>query len=261
MLFRSLIHRAKTHGARVSVDPSSASRLRAIGPERFLAAVSAADCIMPDLDEGRAQQSLHGLPTESLAVGCDITDRAQVKAGVDRVVERFGRLDVLVNNAGITRDNLFFRMSDDDWDLVLATHLNGSFYMTQAAQEHMVRNKWGRVVFLSSRSALGNRGQANYAVAKAGLQGLTRTLAIELGPYGITVNAVAPGFVETAMTRSIVEKTGGSYEDLVKAATERSAVKRVGQPEDIAAVIGFLASPESGFVTGQTVYATGGPTV
>jgi 3-oxoacyl-[acyl-carrier protein] reductase len=220
-----------------------------------------AQVVALDLDESRAQEALGGLPTDSLAVGCDITDRAQVKDGIDRVVERFGRLDILVNNAGITRDNLFFKMSDDDWHLVLATHLTGSFHVTQTAQEHMVRNKWGRIVFLSSRSALGNRGQANYAVAKAGLQGLTRTLAIELGPFGITVNAVAPGFVETAMTRAIVEKTGGSYEDLVAAATERSAVKRVGQPEDIAAVVAFLASPDAGFVTGQTVYATGGPTV
>lgn len=152
-------------------------------------------------------------------------------------------------------------MGDDDWDLVLATHLTGSFYVTQAASESMVKNKYGRIIFLSSRSALGNRGQANYAAAKAGLQGLARTLAIEMGPYGITANCVAPGFVETAMTKAIIEKTGGSWKDLVAAASERAAVKRIGRPEDIAGVIAFLASPDSGFVTGQTIYATGSPAV
>ena len=220
-----------------------------------------ANVVALDLDEAAAHEVVTGLATDGLGVGADVTVRAQVKAAVDAAVARFGRIDVLVNNAGVTRDNMFFRMSDDDWDLVLATHLTGSFYVTQAVQEHMVRERFGRIVFLSSRSALGNRGQANYATAKAGLQGLARTLAIELGSFGITANCVAPGFVETAMTRSIVEKTGGSWEDLVAAATERSAVKRIGQPDDIAAVIAFLATPGSGFVTGQTIYATGSPAV
>jgi 3-oxoacyl-[acyl-carrier protein] reductase len=220
-----------------------------------------ASVVALDLDVPAASHVIEDLPQPGLAVGCDITDRAQVRDAVGQVIERFGRIDILVNNAGVTRDNLFFKMSDDDWDLVIATHLTGSFYMTQAVQEHMVREKFGRIVFLSSRSALGNRGQANYSTAKAGLQGLARTLAIELGPFGITANTVAPGFVETAMTRAITEKTGASWDELVKAASERAAVRRVGQPEDIAAVIAFLASPESGFVTGQTIYATGSPAV
>jgi 3-oxoacyl-[acyl-carrier protein] reductase len=220
-----------------------------------------ASVVALDLDVAAASTVVEDLPQPGLAVACDITDRAQVRHAVGQVIEQFGRIDILVNNAGVTRDNLFFKMSDDDWDLVIATHLTGSFYMTQAVQEHMVREKFGRIVFLSSRSALGNRGQANYSTAKAGLQGLARTLAIELGPFGITANTVAPGFIETAMTRAITEKTGGSWDELVKAASERAAVRRVGQPEDIAAVIAFLASPESGFVTGQTIYATGSPAV
>lgn len=220
-----------------------------------------ASVVALDLDAERAAAPLADLEVPTLAVGCDVTDREQVDAAVERVVDRFGRLDVLVNNAGITRDASFHRMTAQDWESVLATHLTGGFHMTQAAQQHMVRERWGRVVFLSSRSALGNRGQANYAAAKAGIQGLVRTLALELGPFGVTVNAVAPGFVESAMTRGIVEKTGGSWDELVASRAEAAAVRRVGQPEDIAAVIGFLASPEAGFVTGQTLYATGSPAV
>lgn len=238
-------------GAAQGIGAATARRLAADG-----ASVAAFD-----LDRDRAAQALVDLPGEHLAVGCDVTDRAAVRAGIAEVVARFDRLDVLVNNAGITRDVMFHKMSTDDWEDVIATHLTGAFHMTQAAQEHMVRGNWGRVVMLSSRSALGNRGQANYSAAKAGLQGLVRTLAIELGPFGITVNAVAPGFVETAMTRAIVERTGRSWADLAAAASERAAVRRIGQPEDIAAVIAFLASPGSGFVTGQTIYATGAPAV
>lgn len=144
---------------------------------------------------------------------------------------------------------------------VLATHLTGSFSVTQAASETMVKNKYGRLIFLSSRSALGNRGRANYSAAKTGLQGLARTLASEMGPYGITAACVAPGFVETAMTKAIIQETGGSWQDLVAAATERAAVKRIGQPEDISRVVAVLASPDSGLVTGQTIYATGSPAV
>ena len=184
-----------------------------------------------------------------------------MQAAIAAVVEHFGRLDVLVNNAGVTRDDLFFRMRDEDWDLVLRTHLNGAFYCTQAAQQHMVAQKSGRIVFLSSSSALGNRGQSNYSVAKAGLQGLTRTLALELGPMGINVNAVAPGFIATPMTRAITERTGASWDDLVDRATNRIALRRIGQPEDVANVISFLVSGDASFISGQVIYVTGGPTV
>jgi len=197
---------------------------------------------------------------EAVAYGCDVTDRDQVEAAIDGTAERFGQLDILVNNAGVTRDALLFKMTDDDWQVVIDTHLKGAFLCTRAAQRHMTARRYGRIVFLSSQSALGNRGQFNYAAAKAGVQGMARTAAIELGPFGITANAVAPGFIETAMTRAIVEKTGGSWDELVTAAAARAAVRRIGQPEDIAAVIAFLASEESGFMTGQTLYATGSPT-
>ncbi|MGH3328341.1 MAG: 3-oxoacyl-ACP reductase FabG [Streptomycetales bacterium] len=245
--------------SRVAIVTGAAQGIGAATAQRL--ARDGAKVAVFDLDQGRAKQVADGLPTEGLAVACNVTDREQVEAGVAQVVERFGRLDILVSNAGVTRDNLLFKMSDDDWDLVIDTHLKGSFYCTRAAQQHMVEQRYGRIVLLSSRSALGNRGQVNYATAKAGLQGMTRTLAVELGPFGITANAVAPGFVETAMTRAIVERTGGSWEQLTEAAAAGAAVRRTGKPADIANVIAFLASDDSGFMTGQVLYATGSPAV
>jgi 3-oxoacyl-[acyl-carrier protein] reductase len=217
-----------------------------------------------DLDRDRAQVVVDDIVAaggEGIAYACDVTDRAQVEAAIDGTAEHYGRLDILVNNAGVTRDAMLFKMTDDDWQLVIDTHLKGSFLCTRAAQRHMTQRRYGRIVFLSSRSALGNRGQFNYAAAKAGVQGMARTAAIELGPFGITVNAVAPGFIETSMTRAIVEKTGGSWDDLAAAAAQQTAVRRIGQPDDIAAVIAFLVSEESGFMTGQTLYVTGSPAV
>ena len=196
-----------------------------------------------------------------LAVACDVTDRLSVEALVDRAVKEYGGLDILVTCAGILRDNLIHKMTDSDWDLVVDTHLKGTFLCAQAAQRLMVPARRGKMVFLSSNSALGNRGQVNYSAAKAGLQGMARTLAIELGPFNINVNAVAPGFIETRMTQAVAERTGIDYADLKKAAAERTPLRRIGQPEDIAGVITFLCSDDAGFVTGQTIYATGGPTV
>ena len=247
---------------RVAVVTGAAQGIGAATARRL--AVDGAQVTVVDLDLDRAQQVVDQIDRdggEALAQACNVTDREQVEAAVAATVKRFGRLDILVNNAGVTRDNLLFKMSDDDWDLVIATHLKGGFLCSRAAQKHMVEQRYGRIVFLSSRSALGNRGQTNYAAAKAGVQGMARTLAIELGGFGITANCVAPGFVETAMTRAIVERTGGSWEQLVAGAAERAAVRRTGQPEDIAAVIAFLASEEAGFITGQTIYATGSPAV
>jgi 3-oxoacyl-[acyl-carrier protein] reductase len=166
---------------------------------------------------------------------------------------------VLVNNAGLLRDNLLFKMSDDDWDTVLGVHLRGSFLMSRAAQKYMVDQRYGRIVNLSSSSALGNRGQVNYSAAKAGLQGFTKTLAIELGPFGITANAVAPGFIATDMTAVTAERVGMSFEDFKKAAADRIPVRRVGQPEDVANTISFLVSDGAGFVSGQVIYVAGGP--
>src|SRR6185503_586364 len=135
-------------------------------------------------------------------------DATAVRAAVDRVATELGPPAVLVNNAGVIRDNLLFKMSDEDWDTVLAVHLRGAFLMSRAVQGYMTEARWGRIVNLSSTSALGNRGQANYAAAKAGMQGFTKTLAIELGPFGVTVNAVAPGFIVTDMTAATAARIG-----------------------------------------------------
>jgi 3-oxoacyl-[acyl-carrier protein] reductase len=210
-----------------------------------------------DMDAGPAEEVAG--PIKGLAVACDVTDRGQVERMVERTIKELGRLDILVTCAGITRDNLLFKMTDDDWDAVIDTHLKGTFLCARAAQKHMVEQKYGKMVFLSSTSALGNRGQTNYSAAKAGLQGMARTLAIELGPFNINVNAVAPGFVETRMTRATAERLGVDYDAFKIGAASQIPLRRVGQPEDIAAVIAFLCSDESGFVSGQTVYARGGP--
>jgi 3-oxoacyl-[acyl-carrier protein] reductase len=198
-------------------------------------------------------------PLKGLAVACDVTSREQVEEMVARTVKELGRLDILVACAGITRDNLLFKMTDDDWDAVIDTHLKGTFFCARAAQKQMVEQKYGKMVFLSSTSALGNRGQTNYSAAKAGLQGMARTLAIELGPFNVNVNAVAPGFVDTRMTRATAERMGVDYEAFKQGAASQTPLRRVGRPEDIASVIAFLCSDEAGFVSGQTLYVRGGP--
>ncbi|MDC7120294.1 3-oxoacyl-ACP reductase FabG [Cellulomonas fimi] len=196
---------------------------------------------------------------DALAVGADVGDEDAVVQAVAHVARTLGPPTVLVNNAGILRDNLLFKMSTADFDDVLRVHLRGAFLVSRAVQAHQVEARWGRVVNLSSTSALGNRGQANYAAAKAGMQGFTKTLAIELGPFGVTVNAVAPGFVETEMTRAVAERVGVPFEDLLAAEAKAVPVRRVGQPEDIAAAVSFFASEEAGFVSGQVLYVAGGP--
>ncbi|MGW6130887.1 3-oxoacyl-ACP reductase FabG [Cellulomonas sp. NPDC055163] len=195
----------------------------------------------------------------ALALGADVADEAAVTAAVARVADELGPPTVLVNNAGILRDNLLFKMSADDWDAVLSVHLRGAFLVSRAVQQHQVEARWGRVVNLSSTSALGNRGQANYAAAKAGMQGFTKTLAIELGPFGVTVNAVAPGVIETDMMRAVAERTGVPYADLLAAAAKEVPVRRVGQPEDVAAAVSFFCSEGASYVSGQVLYVAGGP--
>jgi 3-oxoacyl-[acyl-carrier protein] reductase len=225
-------------------------------------AAEGAAVVVSDLDrepaEGVAQQ-IRSSGGRALAVACDVTNRSAVEALFNAATGEFEAVDLLVTCAGIIRDNLVHKMSDDDWDMVIDTHLRGTFLCAQAAQRLMVPRRFGKMVFLSSNSALGNRGQANYSAAKAGLQGMARTLAIELGPFNINVNTVAPGFVETRMTRAVAERTGIDYEALKKAAAERAALRRTGKPEDIAGIITFLCSEEASFVTGQTLYATGSP--
>ena len=192
-------------------------------------------------------------------IPADVTDRESVENLVKGTVDAFGRLDVLVCCAGIIRDNLLYKMTDEDWDGVIDTHLKGTFFAAREAQKVMVPQKYGRMVFMSSTSALGNRGQTNYSTAKAGLQGMARTLAIELGRYNITVNAIAPGFIETAMTRQTADRMGMDFEQFKQGAASQIPVQRIGQPEDIAAAVAFLASEEAGFVSGQTLYVRGGP--
>lgn len=212
-----------------------------------------------DLDLEPAEEVAGPLGDRAVAVACDVSQRDQVEAAVQKATDAFGRLDILVTCAGITRDNLIHKMSEEDWDGVIDTHLKGTFLSAQAAQRVMVPQRYGRMVFLSSTSALGNRGQANYSTAKAGLQGMARTLAIELGPFGITVNAVAPGFVETRMTEATARRIGVDWEEFKKGAAANTPVRRVGQPVDIANAIAFFCDEASGFVTGQTLYVRGGP--
>ncbi|WP_033828136.1 3-oxoacyl-ACP reductase FabG [Bacillus andreraoultii] len=189
----------------------------------------------------------------------NVVNKNEVETVVQEVVEKYGSLDILVNNAGIIRDNLLFKMTDDDWQQVMDVHLKGSFHVARAAQKYMVEKKYGRIINISSTSALGNRGQANYSTAKAGLQGFTKTLAIELGKYGITSNAVAPGFIETEMTKATAERVGVSFEDFIKARAMEIPVQRSGKPEDIANAVAFFADEKSSFVNGQVLYVAGGP--
>ncbi|SEG53885.1 3-oxoacyl-[acyl-carrier protein] reductase [Thermomonospora echinospora] len=195
----------------------------------------------------------------ALAVGADVSDEQAVEAAVQRIAAELGAPTVLVNNAGIIRDNLLFKMSAGDWDAVMNVHLRGAFLMSRAAQKHMTEAGWGRIVNLSSTSALGNRGQANYSAAKAGLQGFTKTLAIELGKFGVTVNAIAPGFIETEMTAATAARVGVPFEDYKKGAAAQIPVRRVGRPEDIAHTVSFFVSEDAGFVSGQVIYVAGGP--
>lgn len=196
---------------------------------------------------------------QALGLACDVGDEGQVDAMMACVIDALGGLDILVNNAGVTRDNLLFKMSVDDWDRVMSVHLRGTFLCTRAAQRHMVACKQGKIVNLSSTSALGNRGQANYSSAKAGLQAFTRTAAIELGPFNINVNAVAPGFVDTEMTRQTALRRGIDPEEYKATRAKNIPLGRVGVPRDIANVIAFLCSDEASFVSGQIIYVKGGP--
>jgi len=198
---------------------------------------------------------------EAIAVRCDVSDATDVKVAFDKVIAAFGKVDILINNAGIIRDNLIFKMTENEWDSVIDIHLKGSFLCAKEAQKYMVDNGYGKIVNLSSTSALGNRGQVNYSAAKAGLQGFTKTLAIELGPKGINVNAIAPGFIETEMTKATAERLGITLEQMSQAIIGQLAIKRAGQPQDIANVAAFLCSDEASYVTGQVIYVAGKPTV
>ncbi len=232
---------------------------------RRLSAEGAAVAIV-DLDQDTAAAAAASLTSPNpaaaaIGIGCDVADSAAAEAAVARAVDELGGLHILINNAGITRDNLLFKMTDDDWDAVITVHLRGAFCMTRAAQKHLVEQRFGRILNISSVSALGNRGQANYSAAKMGIQGLTRTLGIELGPFGITANAIAPGFIATDMTDATAERLGLSVEEFRALIAKDTPVRRIGQPEDIAQAAAYLCSDEAGFVTGQTLYVDGGATL
>jgi 3-oxoacyl-[acyl-carrier protein] reductase len=214
-----------------------------------------------DLSAEAAQATVDAITAAggtALAVGADVSDAAAVDAAFTRIVDELGPPTILVNNAGIIRDNLLFKMTVEEWDLVMAVHLRGAFLMTKAAQKHMIEAGFGRVINLSSISAYGNRGQANYSAAKAGVHGFTKTLALELGRFGVTANAIGPGFVETPMTASTAERLGVPFEQFIEAIAKETPVGRVGQPDDIAHAVSFFASEGAGYVTGQVLNVSGG---
>ena len=245
---------------RIAIVTGSARGIGAATARR-LAADGMAVAVL-DLDEAACAGTVKEIADaggRAVAVGADVSNGDQVKAAVERVAAELGGPTVLVNNAGVIRDNLLFKMSEGDWDTVLGVHLRGAFLMSRAVQKYMVDQHYGRIVNLSSTSALGNRGQVNYSAAKAGLQGFTKTLAIELGPFGVTANAVAPGFIATDMTATTAARVGMPFEDFKQAAAAQIPVRRVGEPDDVANTISFLVSEGAGFVSGQVIYVAGGP--
>ena len=239
-------------GAARGIGAATARRLAADGMAVAVLDLDAATC-------AGTVDAITAAGGRAFAVGADVSQADQVEAAVGKVAAELGPPAVLVNNAGVIRDNLLFKMTENDWDTVLGVHLRGAFLMSRAAQKHMVDQRFGRIVNLSSSSALGNRGQVNYSAAKAGLQGFTKTLAIELGQFGITANAVAPGFIVTDMTAATAARIGVPFDDFQTAAASQIPVRRVGQAEDIAHVISFLCSEGAGFVSGQVIYVAGGP--
>jgi 3-oxoacyl-[acyl-carrier protein] reductase len=239
-------------GAARGIGAGAAIRLAADGLAVAVLDINEDDC-------AKTVKEIENAGGRALAVGADVSKTDQVNAAVERVAAELGAPTVLVNNAGITRDALLFKMTDEDWDAVINVNLRGAFLMTRAAQKYMTEQKWGRIVNISSSSALGNRGQANYSATKAGLEGFTKTLAKELGKFGITANAIAPHFIATDMTAAMAGKLKMSFEELVETYKKQIPVGRVGQPADVAHAISFLVSEDAGFISGQVLYVAGGP--
>ena len=239
-------------GAARGIGAGTAIRLAADGMAVAVLDLDEADC-------AETVKEIENAGGKALAVGCDVSKTDQVNAAVERIAAELGPPTVLVNNAGIIRDANLFKMTDEQWDAVLNVNLKGAFLMARAAQKYMTEAKWGRIVNVSSSSALGNRGQSNYSASKAGIEGFTKTLAMELGRFGITANAVGPHFIATEMTQATAASLKMSFEDLVEAYRKQIAVQRVGQPADVAAAVSFLVGEDAGFVSGQVIYVSGGP--
>jgi 3-oxoacyl-[acyl-carrier protein] reductase len=244
----------------VALVTGGGSGIGAATAERL--ALEGATVAIADLTESSASQvvsSIVGRGGLAIARVTDISDSTSVDALVDELVEAYGRLDILVTCAGILRDNLIHRMTLDDWDTVVDTHLKGTFLCARAAQRPMVRQRSGKMVFISSIAALGNRGQANYSAAKAGIEGLGRTLAVELGRFNINVNAVAPGLVNTRMIHAAAERLGLTWDEFVAEVAKEVPLGRICEPADVAAVITWLCSPDASMVSGQVIHVQGGP--
>ena len=238
-------------GAAQGIGAACAQRLASDG-----AAVAVAD-INAEAAETTAA-AIRDAGGRAIGVACDVTQRDSVQSAVDAVATEFGSVHILVSNAGVLRDNLLFKMSDSDWTTVMDVHLRGAFLTTQIAQKYMVEAKFGRIVYMSSTSSLGNRGQSNYSTAKMGLQGLAKTVALELGPFGVTANAIAPGFIKSEMTMSTAQRQGIDPDVYFADIQKALPVRRLGLPADIANTVAFFASEEAGYVTGQTLIVDGG---
>ncbi len=218
--------------------------------------------LVSDVDVKPAQQVADEITRAggcASALACDVTQGDQVEAAVTCAIQQFGKLDLLVACAGIIRDNLVYQMTDDDWDAVIDTHLKGTFLCARAAQSVMLPNRYGKMVFFSSISALGIKGQANYSAAKAGIEGMCRTLAVELGQFGINVNTIAPGWIETRLSAQAATRRGITFEEFAREMAASIPLRRVGQPDEIAAVVAFLCSDDASYISGQTLYVRGGP--
>ena len=239
-------------GAARGIGAGIALRLAADGMAVAVLDLNEADC-------AATVKEIENAGGKALAVGADVSKTDQVNAAVERIAAELGPPTVLVNNAGITRDANLFKMTDDQWDAVLNVNLKGAFLLARATQKYMTEAKWGRIVNISSSSALGNRGQSNYSASKAGIEGFTKTLAMELGRFGVTANAVGPHFIATDMTQAMAASLKISFDDLVETYKKQIAVQRVGQPADVAAAVSFLVGEDAGFVSGQVIYVSGGP--
>jgi 3-oxoacyl-[acyl-carrier protein] reductase len=236
---------------------------RGIGAaEAIRLAQDGANVAVLDLTEEAGRETVEAIEAtgaEGIAIACDVSKTEQVQAAFSKVKERFGRIDILINNAGLLRDNLSFKMTDADWDTVLDVHLKGSFLCSREAQKYMVEQEYGKIIMTSSIVALGNKGQLNYSAAKAGLQAMARTLALELGRFNINVNAVAPGWIETEMTKEAAERVGMTMDEMKERFAKNIPLKRFGRVDDIANVVAFLASDEAAYISGETIYVAGGP--